>query len=255
MNSFGAAKLRCDRGVSRLGDMHRKRTFVVEIRCVRVNHNRRVVPGSLPHLHKMVEQRALARAWRALEQYGFAAGRTPVAFLRTLPDSLNGAFYRCDFVGAAAKERAGLAVREFNEVLEGIKVGFRRGPCAGTGHHADSLFAILTRMLSGGSLCRKFASLVGQGDQFDRQAVLGEADSIKGSNSMNSDRNTDRTSRSGGGSISATPSIALLNRRLGTSPAPRMLTPSEIDLLRQCAKEASEVAGQVLASKSRSSKD
>ena len=66
---------------------------------------------------------------------------------------------------------------------------------------------------------------------------------------MNSDKDTDRASRSGGGKISATPSIALLNRRLGTSPAPRMLTPYEIDLLRQCAKEATEVAGEVLASK------
>ena len=66
---------------------------------------------------------------------------------------------------------------------------------------------------------------------------------------MSSNRNTDRTSRSGGGSISATPSIALLNRRLGTSPAPRMLTPYEIDLLRRSAKEASEVAGEILASK------
>ena len=66
---------------------------------------------------------------------------------------------------------------------------------------------------------------------------------------MSSDGNTDRTSRSGGGSISATPSIALLNRRLGTSPAPRMLTPYEIDLLRQSAKEVAEVAGEVLASK------
>ena len=66
---------------------------------------------------------------------------------------------------------------------------------------------------------------------------------------MSSDRNTDRTSRGGGGSISATPSIALLNRRLGTSPTPRMLTPDEIDLLRQSAKEVAEVAGEILASK------
>ena len=65
---------------------------------------------------------------------------------------------------------------------------------------------------------------------------------------MNSNRSTDRTSRVGGGSISATPSIALLNRRLGASPAPRMLTRYEIDLLRQCAKEASKVAGEILAS-------
>ena len=72
---------------------------------------------------------------------------------------------------------------------------------------------------------------------------------------MSSDGNTDRTSRSGGGSISATPSIALLNRRLGTSPTPRMLTRYEIDLLRQSAKEVAEVAGEVLASKSGTSTD
>ena len=34
-----------------------------------------------------------------------------------------------------------------------------------------------------------------------------------------------------------------------------MLTPYEIDLLRQCAKEASEVAGEVLASKGDTSRD
>ena len=71
---------------------------------------------------------------------------------------------------------------------------------------------------------------------------------------MSSDGSMDRTSRSGGGSISATPSIALLNRRLGTSPAPRMLTPYEIDLLRQCAKEVAEVAGEILAHKDGTSK-
>ena len=66
---------------------------------------------------------------------------------------------------------------------------------------------------------------------------------------MRSDKSTDRTSRSGGASTSATPSIDLLNRRLGTSPTPRMLTPDEIDLLRQCAKEVSEVAHEVFASR------
>ena len=62
---------------------------------------------------------------------------------------------------------------------------------------------------------------------------------------MNSDRSTAGTSRSGGGNTSATPSIALLNRRLGTSPAPRMLTPYEIDLLRQCVKEVAEVTAPI----------
>ena len=48
--------------------------------------------------------------------------------------------------------------------------------------------------------------------------------------------------------VSDTPTIALLNRRLGTSPAPRMLTPYEIDLLRRCVKEAVEVSRAVPAS-------
>ena len=67
---------------------------------------------------------------------------------------------------------------------------------------------------------------------------------------MNFDNDTDRTSKAGGGNISATPSIASLNRRLGTSPAPRMLTPYEIDLLRQSMKEIAQVTHEVLASKS-----
>ena len=66
---------------------------------------------------------------------------------------------------------------------------------------------------------------------------------------MSSEQSTDRASKRGGAGISATPSIALLNRRLGTSPAPRMLTPYEIDLLRQCGREAAEVAREVLARK------
>ena len=66
---------------------------------------------------------------------------------------------------------------------------------------------------------------------------------------MNSGKSTASASRDGGGSISDTPSIASLNRKLGILPAPRILTRSEIALLRQCAKEASDVTGEVLASK------
>ena len=72
---------------------------------------------------------------------------------------------------------------------------------------------------------------------------------------MNSGKSTEQTSRSGGGSISVTPSTALLNRRLGTSPAPRMLTRYEIGLLRKSAKEVAEVAGQLLAGKGGTSAD
>jgi len=66
---------------------------------------------------------------------------------------------------------------------------------------------------------------------------------------MNSEKDTDPTSKNGGRNISATPSIALLNRRLGISPAPRMLTPSEIALLRQSKVEVDRVAGEVLANR------
>ena len=44
----------------------------------------------------------------------------------------------------------------------------------------------------------------------------------------------------GGKKTSVTPSTALLNQKLGISPAPRMLTPSEIELLRQSKREMAE---------------
>ena len=43
--------------------------------------------------------------------------------------------------------------------------------------------------------------------------------------------------KSGGTSGSVTAATALLNRRLATSNAPRMLTPSEIELLKQRKRE------------------
>ena len=46
-----------------------------------------------------------------------------------------------------------------------------------------------------------------------------------------------------------TPSAAKLKRILGVSPAPRMLTPYEVELLRKAAQEADEVVGRVLARK------
>ena len=66
---------------------------------------------------------------------------------------------------------------------------------------------------------------------------------------MSSDGNTGPSSRGGGRSVSATPSTALLNRRLGTSPAPRMLTPYEIDLLRRSAQEIAESTRRMFANK------
>ncbi len=62
---------------------------------------------------------------------------------------------------------------------------------------------------------------------------------------MSSNKDTVAASRGGDASTSATPSIALLNRRLGISPAPRMPTPFEVDLLRRCAQEAMDVAYEV----------
>ncbi len=43
--------------------------------------------------------------------------------------------------------------------------------------------------------------------------------------------------KSGGKNDSVTPSTALLNRKLGISPTPRMLKPSEIALLRRSKQE------------------
>ena len=58
---------------------------------------------------------------------------------------------------------------------------------------------------------------------------------------MNFDSDMDDASRCGGGNTSATPSITLLNQKLGTSPAPRMLEPSEIELLRKSKEEVLRV--------------
>ncbi len=66
---------------------------------------------------------------------------------------------------------------------------------------------------------------------------------------MNSDNDTERTLKKGGRNTSGTPSIALLNRRLGPSPAPRMLTPYEVALLRQCTREVAKVTHEVLANR------
>ena len=46
-----------------------------------------------------------------------------------------------------------------------------------------------------------------------------------------------------------TPSAAELQRLIGPSPAPRMLTPYEIELLRKCVEETVEVVREVLARK------
>jgi len=56
---------------------------------------------------------------------------------------------------------------------------------------------------------------------------------------MNSEQNT-QSSNSGGKAALVTPSTALLNQKLAISPGPRMLTPSEVELLRQSRIEMLE---------------
>ena len=68
-----------------------------------------------------------------------------------------------------------------------------------------------------------------------------------------SDKDTDQALKHKGRQTSATPSIDLLNRKLGPSVAPRMLTPYEIDLLRQSKVEVDRVVGEILANKDKDS--
>ena len=67
---------------------------------------------------------------------------------------------------------------------------------------------------------------------------------------MKSDNDADQTSKKDRGN-GVTPSTALLNRMLGTSPTPRMLTRYEIQLLRQSAQEMSQVAHEVFTRKNK----
>ena len=50
-----------------------------------------------------------------------------------------------------------------------------------------------------------------------------------------------------------TPATALLKRLIGPSPAPRMLTPYEIALLRKSKEEIMQKVGEVLADKDKTS--
>ena len=63
---------------------------------------------------------------------------------------------------------------------------------------------------------------------------------------MSLGKSTERSLKAGGASGSVTPSTALLNRRLGTSPAPRMLTPYEVDLLQRSNREVSDAVRETL---------
>ena len=65
----------------------------------------------------------------------------------------------------------------------------------------------------------------------------------------NSETAMEKTAKNDEKRIRTTPSTALLNQMLGTSPAPRMLTSSEIALLRQSKEEISQVVSEVFARK------
>ena len=67
------------------------------------------------------------------------------------------------------------------------------------------------------------------------------------SNYMNSDSDTGKNLRPGGENVSVTPSTALLNQRLAISSAPRMLEPSEIDLLRKSKEEIYRASREIFA--------
>ena len=66
---------------------------------------------------------------------------------------------------------------------------------------------------------------------------------------MKSNNNKARILKNADRKTSVTPSIDLLNRKIGPSPVPRMLTPYEIVLLRQCVEETVQVAEEVFASR------
>lgn len=59
-------------------------------------------------------------------------------------------------------------------------------------------------------------------------------------------------SNTGGGNSLVTPSTRLLNQKLGTSPAPRTLQPSEIELLRRSKQEIARAVREMTAQPMRS---
>lgn len=101
-------------------------------------------------------------------------------------------------------------------------------PPVNAGHALRLTFAQDTT----GPLCLGYASHFGLG-RFEHD-------------SMRYEDGTEGPSNAAFESVSATPSIALLNRRLGTLRAPRMLTRSEIELLRRSKAEVARVAQEML---------
>lgn len=63
---------------------------------------------------------------------------------------------------------------------------------------------------------------------------------------MSFDKTIKRTQKDGERNTSLTPATVKLNRLLGKSTVPRMLTPYEIELLRQCVKETVQATREVL---------
>ena len=59
----------------------------------------------------------------------------------------------------------------------------------------------------------------------------------------------DLISHPGGSTNSVTPSTRLLKQKLGTSPELRMLTPSEIALLRQSKQEIAQRVAEIVSSR------
>ena len=64
---------------------------------------------------------------------------------------------------------------------------------------------------------------------------------------MAKSNDTEQPSGGKGENTRIPPSVAELQRLIGPSPAPRMLTPYEIELLRKSKREMDQVVGEVLA--------
>ena len=63
------------------------------------------------------------------------------------------------------------------------------------------------------------------------------------------DKDTRQPSERDGKTAGLTPSVAKLRRIIGPSPGCRMLTPYEIELLRESKREIDEGVGEILAAR------
>ena len=62
-------------------------------------------------------------------------------------------------------------------------------------------------------------------------------------------KSNDTEQPSGSENTRTIPSAVKLKQLIGPSPAPRMLTPYEIELLRKCVQETAQGVGEILARK------